>query len=255
MCVCVINKYIYIYTYIEYVFFCIFIYIYIFKYLSFIENNDQNQQIEYFNHRSLRTDFESSIRSDAFALKSLRDYQDGKLVLHAWLSRGLVAASDIAKWKFQGDESKVADLMQKTPNAMKDLLSLEEFPSVGDDEQNKKLMTMAEQEPLPGESMCHWCVLDLGSSSSDVKPAPLPDWFKIPLDRTIAIWNEEKAEWDRKKKTRFEMKGTYELTKKTEEKYQDRGCMYIYICMFVCLYSQRCFVFFSICIVIHILYI
>ena len=128
--------------------------------------------------------------------------------------------------------------MKHTPHAMNDLLSLEEVPNVGDDEQNKKRVALAEQGPLPGESLCRWCVLDMGSSSSSAKPVPLPDWMKIPLDRTVAIWTQEKTEWDRKKQVRFETKGTYELTKKTKAKYQDNGCRYMY--MFV--FPNVCFV-------------
>lgn len=181
----------------------------------------QNQQIEYSNAEPIRNDFESSIRSDAFALKSLRDYQDGKLILHAWLTRGLTSVSDVAAWKFNGDESKVAELMQKTPNAMNNLLSLEALPEVGDDDANKQLLQLAENETLAGESRSHWCVLDLGSSSSNAQPIPLPSWFKIPLDRTISIWTQEKNEWDRKREHRSQTKGTFELSKSAEEKYQD----------------------------------
>ena len=167
-----------------------------------------------------RIDFESSIRSDAFALKALRDYQDGKLILHAWLTRGLVSAADIAQWRFDGDESRVADLMKSTPHAMNRLLAMESLPEVGDDEENKELMKVAQKGPLPGESCSHWCVLTLDASSSDAKPSPLPDWMKIPLDRTIAIWTRERQEWDEKKAFRLKTKGTEKLSKANEEKYQ-----------------------------------
>lgn len=159
-------------------------------------------------------------------MKALRDYQDGKLILHAWLSRGLSFASDIATWRFNGDESKVAELMERTPHAMNDLLSLEALPDTGD-EDAKKLSEQAANETLAGESRSHWCVLDLGASSSNVQPMPLPDWFKIPLDRTIAIWNHERIDWEQKRQHRFHTKGTYELSKVAEEKYQDRGELHI----------------------------
>ena len=166
-------------------------------------------------------------------MKALRDYQDGKLVLHAWLTRGLVTAADIARWRYDGDESQVADLMRKTPNAMSQLLSLENLPAVGDDEKNKELMKLAEQGPLPGESCSRWCVLALDSSSSDATYTPLPDWMKIPLDRTVAIWNREKQDWDNKKALRLKTKGTEELSKSSEQKYQDRQCFDIYV---ICIY-------------------
>ena len=75
-------------------------------------------------------------------------------MLHAWLTRGLVTASDIAKWRFDGDESKVEELMKHTPHAMNDLLSLEEVPNVGDDEQNKKRVALAEQARITLSLVC-----------------------------------------------------------------------------------------------------
>ena len=104
---------------------------------------------------------------------------------------------------------------------MESLLCLGELPEVGDDQENKKLVALAEEGPLPGESVCHWCVMDSGPASSDCVPQPLPEWFKIPIDRTVSIWKKEKDEWDKKKQLRFEAKNTYELTKAAEEKYKD----------------------------------
>ena len=150
-------------------------------------------------------------------MKSLREYQDGKLVVHAWLSRGLVSVSDLAAWKFSGDESKVQHWMQRTPFALDELLSLEDLPAVGDSDENKALAAVAAQGPLEGERVAHWCIETSGT------PTPLPSWFKIPVDRTVAIWKRERDEWSLKKEKRFKNNGTYELTKAAEEKYQV-GC-------------------------------
>ena len=196
---------------------------------------------------SLRTEFESSIRSDAFALKSLRDYQSGKMILYAWLSRGLTNVGDVADWLFDGDRTKVAELMKQTPGAMSKLLSLDSLPETGDDESKKQQLQLAETTRLPGESVSRWCVMkdetsSASSSSSSApssKPIPLPDWFKIPLDRTISIWKAEKDEWESKKNDRFKKKGTYELPLASNEKYKDnefcffelvRTYIYIYNC-------------------------
>ena len=144
--------------------------------------------------------------------------------MYSWLSRGLATTKDVAEWKFDGDEGKVADVMKRTPNIMQKLLALDQLPAVGDSDQNKQLLKQAETSILPGESTSHWCVLDSESaSSSNVQPIPLPSWFKIPLDKTIAIWKREKDEWDAKRKKRLDTKGTQELTKDAEEKYQARG--------------------------------
>ena len=99
----------------------------------------------------MRTDFETSIRSDAFALQSLKHYQDGKLIMYSWLSRGLVKPQDLASWRFDGDESAVADIMKRTPGAMRELLSLTSLPDVGD-EREKQLVEQAGETLLPGRA-------------------------------------------------------------------------------------------------------
>lgn len=168
---------------------------------------------------NLRTDFETSIYSDAYALQSLKKYQQGKLILHSWLTRGLVTVSQIAKWRFQGDETKVKELMKSTKGYMHHLLSLEKVPSVGDDDE-KAISQLARMSKLEGEASSTWCVMDEAASSSDSKPTPLPHWFQIPIDKTIAIWKREKEEWEKKRNSRFAEKGDYTLTKAAEEKYQ-----------------------------------
>ena len=163
-------------------------------------------------------------------MKSLRDYQSGKLILYSWLSRGLTSVEDVAQWRFEGDRRQVAELMKQTPGAMSKLLSLEELPEVGEDQSKKEQLKLAESTRLPGESVSRWCVMKVetetstsssSSSSASNTPIPLPDWFKIPLDRTISIWKSEKDEWDNKKNERFKKKGTYELSKGSNDKYKD----------------------------------
>lgn len=105
-----------------------------------------------------RTDFETSIRSDAFALQSLNKFQEGKLIMHAWLTRGLTSITDLAAWRFNGDESKIGDLMERTPHCMKELLSLESVPLVGD-EDAKQLVAKAQDTILPGAHRANWILL------------------------------------------------------------------------------------------------
>ena len=138
--------------------------------------------------------------------------------------------------------------MKRTPGAMSKLLSMDSLPEVGDDESKKQQLKQAESTRLPGESMSRWCVMkpDTSASSSSSsapssKPVPLPDWFKIPLDRTISIWKAEKDEWESKKNDRFKKKGTYELPPASNEKYKDNVCLLfgagknIYIYTYTCI--------------------
>ena len=69
--------------------------------------------------------------------------------MYAWLSRGLVSISDLAAWRFDNDESKVADLMKQTPNQIRALLSLDAIPDVGDAEEKKRVKE-AQNALLPG---------------------------------------------------------------------------------------------------------
>lgn len=130
-----------------------------------------------------------------------------------------MTVSQVAQWRFQGDETKVKELMKRTKGCMNDLLSLEKVPSVGDDDE-KTLSQLARMSKLEGEASSTWCVMDETASSSDTKPTPLPSWFQIPIDKTIAIWKREKEEWEKKRNNRFAEKGVYTLTKAAEEKYQ-----------------------------------
>ena len=190
----------------------------------------RDQQIEFYsdtlytqkyaldlNH--LRTDFETSIYSDAYALKALKHYQNGKLVTFAWLSRGLVSLEDIATWRFEGDKSAAEELLKQTPGCMQKLLALDSLPEVADEDE-KQLVQVAKQSRLKGETISCWSVLDQDASGSDEKPKALPEWFQLPIDKTIAIWQREQEEWNKKRNKRFNAKGTYELPKATEAKYQ-----------------------------------
>ena len=49
-----------------------------------------------------RLSVSSSIRADAWAYKQLGKFGGGKLIMHAWLSRGMVTREDMAQWRFDG---------------------------------------------------------------------------------------------------------------------------------------------------------
>lgn len=82
--------------------------------------------------------------------------------MYACLSRGLVSIADLAAWKFSGDEAQVEEVLKRTPNCMKDLLSLDAIPDVVDEEE-KKLMKIAESTPLPGGKQPRNTHVDIGT--------------------------------------------------------------------------------------------
>lgn len=69
--------------------------------------------------------------------------------MFAWLSRGLVSSEDLCQWRFDGDRSKVEEVLKRTAGCMRELLSLQSLPETGDSEE-KKLVKAAQQCVLPG---------------------------------------------------------------------------------------------------------
>lgn len=162
-------------------------------------------------------------------MKSLRDFDQGRLILWAWASRGMVSKESIAEWKFNGDLAEVNAFLNGSKGSLAALLSLDETPDVTD-EHAKALTQEAEGTILAGEAVSHWCLIDLdvaSSSDSGTQPMPLPGFFKIPVDRTIAVWKKELDDWNKRKEKRMKDKGTDELPPAQKTKYQnwiDHGC-------------------------------
>ena len=165
-----------------------------------------------------RTTFEESIHGDAWSLKTLKEFAGGKLVMHAWLSRGFVSLENLTKWRFDNNHETAKTALESVKNCMSTLLSLETLPETKyDDVVNAA--DAAQNSVLEGEGVSRWCItkLDGGSGSS---PIPLPDFFKVPLDRTICIWKRELDEWTLKQRKQIDKKGTDQLPPKSHEKYE-----------------------------------
>lgn len=155
---------------------------------------------------AVRLSLEDSLRADAWAMKSLRDYADGRLIMHAWISRGLVSVEQLATWKFGGDMEALREGMKRTVDGMRSLLRLEAGAETGADPERKALVEVAESVLLPGEKKIVWAICEPGAAESEGTPAalPLPEWFKNPITRTISHWQKEAQMWQTKINNRYE---------------------------------------------------
>lgn len=155
---------------------------------------------------AVRLSLEDSLRADAWAMKSLRDYANGKLIMHSWISRGLVSVEQLATWKFDGDMEALREGMKRTMDGMRNLLRLESSAETGADPERKALVEAAESLILPGEKKIVWAICEPGATESEGTPAalPLPEWFKNPITRTIVNWQKEAQMWQTKIHNRYE---------------------------------------------------
>ena len=133
-------------------------------------------------------------------MQQLASYQQGKLILWAWVSRGLTSFEQVADWYHAGNLELAKDFMKRTKGMMAGLCHLEEAPTV-DTDKGKELAAAASSATLNGESHTWWEIFDL--ESEDPTPIPLPSWFQLPLDHVILTWWRELETWARRTKERL----------------------------------------------------
>ena len=135
----------------------------------------------------------------------------------------MVDFDSIARWHFNGDMAQAEELMKRKKFGMQELLDLKSFSEYDDIHQEQERWKQdhqrADEALLAGEASSSWCILPL-DAPADAKPIPLPQWWKIPVDRTIAIWVRERDAWEHKRMKQFQKKGEYTLTPAAEKKYQ-----------------------------------
>ena len=134
-----------------------------------------------------------SLESDVYALQCIRDYENSKLVMWAWASRGYATMSDYAKWHFDGDISKAEACMGAVEKGeFTKYVKLEELPALhilGEDSSHEPL-AKPDSGFLNGERVHVWFV-DKGSDGM----IPLPTWSSLPIECTIAVWRQEEKAW------------------------------------------------------------
>ena len=139
----------------------------------------------------------------------------GKLIMHAWLSRGMVTREDMAKWRFDGSMDALTECMKPVRDSMRHLFRLD---GIADDDYSEvaNKVTNAEKGALVGETATSWAIMD--EDADDSQPVLLPTWWAVPITRTISIWQKESDVWQ-KKLTKRRNDGKHDLAPKAKESF------------------------------------
>ncbi|CAK9057185.1 Protease 2 (Oligopeptidase B) (Protease II) [Durusdinium trenchii] len=117
---------------------------------------------------------EDSIRADAWALKSLGEYE---------------SLDDI----FCSMEA-LEEARQRQPGAMKAILDLAEKPSIQTHTtEDVHQMREARSSPMPGEQNVLWAIQAEGVESRQL----LPSWMASPISKEIYKWGDERQKWNK----------------------------------------------------------
>ena len=133
-----------------------------------------------------------SLKADAFALQTIGSWQHGKILMWAWLSRGYVSDTQLAKWRFKGDLPGFRDAMVKIRGALKQFLHLDTLPEV--DVESKKVPWEQAADPQAGEARHAW-VVETTNSLNQIEEKALPQYFNIGIDTAISVWVAEADKW------------------------------------------------------------
>lgn len=124
---------------------------------------------------------ELGIHADLYALDALANYQNGKLLHQAWLTRGLVTTENLAQWCFGGDLNRLKKHMEGTKGALQKMMRLIKLEEQSEDtEEVRKLYELAVQKSLEGERTSVWCI-----QHTDGTYHPLPPWTQTPITHRI----------------------------------------------------------------------
>lgn len=155
---------------------------------------------------------EASLLADCWALEQIGKYQGGKLVIQAWVHRGLTSFEDLAAWHHNGSLEAARESLEQTKGAMQKLYSLEDLPAL--ESENHEAVIEAEEQLLQGEFASAWAIQAV---EGDSPPIPLPDWFKPAIDRTILVWKREACVWESRMAKRQQNGKDFYTPKQQEE--------------------------------------
>ena len=160
---------------------------------------------------------ESSIKADCWALRQLAGYKGGKLIMYAWVSRGLSQLEDVAKWHFEGNIQNAQASLERSRLSMANILELPYLDEPEQDPEKHALVQESETTLLDEEFVTQWAIQDDVEGSS---PIPLPAWFKPSIDRTILVWRKEAAVWEERLAKR-QLLGRNNYTPKQQEEFDE----------------------------------
>lgn len=136
-----------------------------------------------------RISVEQSLRADAWALRALQTYQNGKVLLWAWISRGLTSPQYVAEWYCNGSLEEAKELMSRTAGQMSKLYQLDEIPDLAVPDQ-EALVDASSSVRLPGEKCQCWCI-----ATDETELTPLPLWMRPSIDKMVLGFRREYVQW------------------------------------------------------------
>lgn len=163
---------------------------------------------------SIRMTIECSLRSDAWALRKISTYCDGKLLIWAWVSRGLVSIEWIAGLYFNNDVDAANEALGRVKSKLAELCMFDELPIL-DSAEYKERNNEATQ--MVGEVNTFWAISDPDVESD---PIPLPPWMRASIDKAILQWRDLLTKWEKRIEDR-QKQGKLTLPAKTQKKYDE----------------------------------
>ena len=156
---------------------------------------------------------ENSLRADQWALRKISDYQQGKILLWAWISRGLVDIEWVSGLYFDGDVKACKEALAAVRGKLAEVCKLDSLPLL--DGADDPECDDCQPEPLEAEICNFWAICD-----GDSPAIPLPVWMRGPIDKAILLWRNQLSKWeDRLAKRKFQ--GKDGLTPAAQKAYDD----------------------------------
>ena len=133
--------------------------------------------------------YSNAIRDDCWAVNVVRNYKQGKLIMWAWLSRGLVTVELLAKWHFHGAIEEVWSHMERVRGDLTKLMTMTDGPDAEASACKRKWLN-AEGDPDQGARKI-W-VYDVDEEC----PKQLPQWWSLDIEIELRSWCSERDAWD-----------------------------------------------------------
>ena len=145
---------------------------------------------------SYSCDMEPSLTSDKFALEVIRRHGGGKLVLHAWLSRGYVTIEQVAKWFHAGDVEAAHAQMQAAGGSLIQTIETLQKLKVGEPDTPPTPAHIDLKAAVAGELRHVW-VVSISAGDGAFHEVRLPQWVTTGIDVVVAKWVAEHDSWTR----------------------------------------------------------
>ena len=154
-----------------------------------LRNDLENMGISMDGISERHVTYSNSIRDDCWAVNVVRNYKQGKLIMWAWLSRGLVTVELLAKWHFDG---KIAEVWRHMKRVKGDLIKICTMTDARDTEAPARKRKWLDAEGDPDQGAHKIWVYDVDEEC----PKQLPEWWSLDIEIELRRWCSERDAWD-----------------------------------------------------------